>query len=104
MVTATEVKRDKTLPGVHVTGVGTATEGKAGCTKLSEEACSSGQRGALCQAFVRPFREQSGSAGLRDAAQVWSKMLGAPEYRGARRRVALVSLALLALLLLRAFL
>ncbi|MFG6517474.1 hypothetical protein ACGYLX_08440 [Sulfitobacter sp. 1A13496] len=49
-------------------------------------------------------RTEQPYAGLRDTAQVWSKMLRAPEYRGARRRVALVSLALLALLLLRAFL
>ncbi|MFG6582047.1 hypothetical protein [Sulfitobacter sp. 1A12779] len=61
---------------------------------------------ALVMEHRRHAARRSGQpyAGLRDAAQVWSKMLRAPEYRGARRRVALVTLALLALLLLRVFL
>jgi len=61
---------------------------------------------ALVMEHRRHAARRSGQpyAGLRDTAQVWSKMLRAPEHRGARRRVTLVTLALLALLLLRAFL
>ena len=59
---------------------------------------------ALVMEHRRHAARRSGQpyAGLRDAAQVWSKMLRAPEHRKSRRRVTLTTLALLVLLLLRA--
>jgi len=59
---------------------------------------------ALVMDHRRQAAHRSGQpyAGLRDTAQVWSKMLRAPEHRKSRRRVTLTTLALLVLLLLRA--